>query len=64
MSISQDILTLDLEEDDDLSELELSLRKQIFDCSLEVKKLLQSHSHEPIPVSPPLGEQGGEATKA
>lgn len=42
--IRNGLLTLDLEDSDDLSELQASVEQTIFDCSLQVKKLLVSHA--------------------
>lgn len=43
-TLSREILSLDLEEGDALLESEAALTKAIFDCSVEIKRLLQSHS--------------------
>ena len=40
------LLSLDLEETDELSTLQASLEGEIFDCSLQVKKLLRASSHK------------------
>ncbi len=43
-SLSREILSLDLEEGDALLDSEAALTKAIFDCSVEIKRLLQSRS--------------------
>ena len=43
--VQNGLYSLDLEESDELCELQATIEKSIFDCSLEVKKLLRSHAH-------------------
>lgn len=48
--IRNGLFSLDLEDSNELSKLQAAVKKSIFDCSLEVKKLLVSHT---LPSSAP-----------
>ncbi len=49
--IRNELFTLDLEESDELSELQSSVEKTIFTCSIEVKKLLVPHTTPAVALS-------------
>ena len=55
--IRNSLLSLDLKESDELCTSQTNLEKGIFDCSLEIKKLLHasSHAHDPA-ATPPDGK--------
>ena len=45
--VQSSLLSFDLDESDELSELQASVEKGIFDCSLEIKKLLRPQGSDP-----------------
>ena len=61
--IRSSLISLDLEEGDELSTLQVRLEKEVFDCSLKIKQLLHASSHLHVSPTTPLDGKGVKLPK-